>query len=223
MSNAFSNAHIEGVQYGRIRRLSGFRKGHHIPEDHFDSASDFIRKIGQDEVKEIAERIHTGLRATFSYKRKQMEYVCHEGVAAIKTPDFEVNITITQDENDASNYAMRTEVTTIRTPDIVSDTGFCSLFNDTCDRLILGFEQAVDLEAKIDAIEENPNLESFLEYEPDCSSFTLKIPNPSIKFQITPHQLIVTLPGTRNLKQLIDHCSAAFETFSSSGVELLGD
>ena len=221
MSNAFHNAHFEGIQYGKIRRLSGFRKGHHVPEDHSDAANAFVRKAGQEVVKLQAETLYAALRSVFSYKRKQLEYVCEDGVAAIKTPEFDVNLSIGQDENQAADYALRTEITAFRKPEIVFESAFCSLFNPYCDRMVVEFEKAVDLECKIDAIEDKDSLRPFLEYEPDCSSFTLTIPRPSIKFHVTPHQLLITLPGTRDLRQLIEHCNSAFEAFASAGVNLL--
>jgi len=223
MSNAFQNAQLEGTQYGNIRRLSGFRKGHRIPEDHFDAVHEFVRKIGQDEVKQQAETIHAAMRSVFSYKRKQLEYVCEDGVAAIKTPDFDVNLSIMQDEHNPADYALRTEITAFRNPEIVFDSGFCGIFNPYCDRMVVQFEKSVDLEAKIDAIEEKSTLRPFLDYEPDCSGFTLTIPQPNIRFQVSPHQMCITLPGTRDLRQLIEHCNTAFEAFASAGVNLLED
>lgn len=221
MNNSFQQAHIVGSQYGKVRRLSGFRKGHRVPEDHHDAAQEFIRKIGQEEVSQLAETIHAGLRTTFHYKRKQLEYVCESGIAAIKTPDFEVNITIQQDPHDAANYSLASEITHFQSYDTVFDAGFCTLFNPYCDRLVIGFEKAIDLENKIDAIEEKESLEPYLDYEPDCSSFTLKIPQPNIQFKFTPHELEVTLPNDRNLQRLVKHCAAAFEALAKAGVNVI--
>jgi len=223
MSNAFQNAHLLGFQIGKIRKLSGFRKGHRIPEDHFEAATEFVRKIGQDEVRLQAETLHGSIRSTFSYKRKQLVYVCEAGVAAIQTPDFEVNITIGQDEVAADQFMLKTEVNGFQNSDISEHPGFCSVFNPCCDRLVVDFLSACNLEAKIDAIEANEQLEPFLDYEPDCSSLTLSIPTPNIRFKITPHQMLITLPGTRDLRQLIDHCKAAFDTFAQAGLSLTTD
>lgn len=223
MSHTFHQAYLIGSQHGKIRRLSGFRKGHRIPEDHFDAVQEFVRKIGAEEVRQQAEQLHAGLRSTFAYKRKQLEYVCELGVAAIKTPDFEVNIVVDQAAEDPAAFTLSTQVNAFQNAEILEAPGFASLFDPFCNRCVLEFDSALGLEEKIDAIEANDKLADFLDYEPDGSSFTLTLPNPSLRIVATPHSLTLSLPGQRNLRLLIAHSIAALASFANAGVNLLAD
>lgn len=223
MIHPLSHARLIGSRQGSIRRLSGFRKGHRVPEDHFDAAREFVRKIGSEEVRTQAEQLHAALRATFAYKRRELTYVCETGVAALKTPAFEVNIEVDQAESDPTCFDLSTEVCQLQVPAIVESPEFASLFDPWCDRCEFPFEHSLNLEDKIDAIEANDKLADLLDYAPDGSSFTLTLPSPSLRIVATPHSLTLSLSGQRNLRLLIEHSIAALASFASAGVNLLED
>lgn len=221
MIHPLTQARLIGTRLGNIRRLSGFRKGHRIPEDHFDAAREFVRKIGSEEVRQQAEQLHAGLRSAFAYKRRELSYVCETGVAAMKTPAFEVNIEIDQAESDPGSYGLRTEVCHLQDPSVVESAEFARLFDPWCDRCEFAIDRSLNLEDKIDAIEANDRLADLLDYAPDGSSFTLTLPHPGLRIVATPHCLTLSLSSQRNLRLLIQHSIAALASFATAGVPLL--
>jgi hypothetical protein len=220
MTNAFQNACVRGVQYGKIRKLSGFRTGHRIPEDHFDAAQAFVQKIGHEEVKAQSESLHAGIRTLFGYPRKALTYHCEAGAAAIKTPDFAVDVAIGQDNLDPAQFALSTEVRFSSDAEIITSPGFASIFNPCCDRIVILFESPIQLEDKIDAIEGSEKLRPLLTYAPDCSHFSIKDPTSSLHIAVTTYDLTLSLLAQRNLGLLIQHSLKALEQFAVAGFAL---
>ena len=77
---------------GRIRKLSGYQKHHYVPELYNDATQNFVRKSGHLDVKKAADSLYADIRRLFGYKRRDFDYVCEDGYASIKTPDFDLVI-----------------------------------------------------------------------------------------------------------------------------------
>jgi hypothetical protein len=214
--HVFKAASIRGEDIGLVKKLPGYKKNHHVPDEHFPAAEAFIRRIGHEEVEQLATRLHEGLRATFGFKRKEIMYDCADGTAVIKTPDFEVNLFMDQDPADAGQYRLVTEVSRIRQPELVLGAGFSQLFSRYCNTVVVAFSRSLSVEEKIDLIEELPALEPHLSYEPDSSSLTLKL--PEIHVFMDANGMTLSVPGSRDLQDLLAHAQSALNTLSASGV-----
>jgi hypothetical protein len=154
LGDAIKDAQIRGSNLGDVKRLSGFKKGtHFVPKEISSSADGFIRKYGQKEVEDQATQIHNELKAAFGYARKDITYACDDGHASIKTPDFDVDVSIGQDSEDAGGYVISTEVSVFRRPEVVSEDRFSKVFSTYCDSIVIGLSERMDLESKIDDIE----------------------------------------------------------------------
>ena len=221
LGNALKDARLRGEKVGAVRRLSGFKKGHRIPDGHFGATEAFVKRIGQKEVKEQADEIHDSICATFGYKRKDIGYDCDDGTATIITPDFNVNLSIGQAPDDARRYVLVTEVGVIRRPAVVMEEGFSDLFSRYCDTVVIEFSRGLNMADKIDDIEDVPELKKHLECEPDGSSFTLDLPSPIIRISVTADRMTLSLPGSRNLQALLGNAQRALTVLSGSGVVLL--
>ncbi len=73
-------------------------------------------------------RFHDRIRRGFGYKRKEFEFTNDGAVASIKTPDFDLNVTLTQDPEDAERYLLRTEAVSFRRPEVVEEPPFLETF-----------------------------------------------------------------------------------------------
>ena len=218
---ALKDACLRGEKFGEVRSLSGFEKRHRIPDGHYDAAEAFVRRIGHEDVKGQADEIHDSIRETFGYKRKDISYDCDDGTATIITPDFDVNLSIEQDADNAGGYVLVTEVGTIRRSAVVLEEGFSDLFSQYCDTVVIKFSRHLNIAEKIDAIEDVPELKQHLKYMPDCSSFTLDLPKPIIRIVVTGNQMTFSLQGTRNLQTLLGNAQSALAALSGSGVVLM--
>ena len=86
---------------GRVRRLKGYQKSHHLPDGHHPAAQAFVRKVGHENVKEIVDQFYTDIRSLFGYKRRDFQYTCEDGFGCIKTPDFDLQVRIDQSPLDS--------------------------------------------------------------------------------------------------------------------------
>ena len=196
---------------GRIRKLSGYQKHHHVPDGHSDAAQSFVRKAGHPDVKAAADRLYEDIRSLFGYKRRDFNYSCEEGFAWIKTPDFDLQIRVDQCAEDPKNYLLATEIVALHNDAIAADARFHACFTHHCDQLVVDFASPVRVEDKIDAIEDIPELADVLTYEPDGSAFELKLPELDLWIEVDESAIRFSLLTLRNLGKLLDHSQKAFD------------
>ena len=201
-----------------MRRLKGFQKSHHLPDGYHDAAQSFVRKIGQEDVKASADQLYIDIRSLFGYKRREFDYTCEDGFALIKTPDFDLQIRIDQAIDEAKNYILTTEVTALHTETIASDARFHTCFSHHCDQLCIEFPSAVNMDDKIDAIEEIPEIADCLDYAPDGSYFELKLPQLDLHIHVTESEMTFHLLTLRNLGRLMERSQKAFEILTEVGL-----
>ncbi|HEY4988866.1 MAG TPA: hypothetical protein VII09_03615 [Opitutaceae bacterium] len=213
---------LRGEKHGPVRRLSGFKKTHRVPDAHFSAADAFVRRAGHGEVKGQAEAIHEGIRSAFGHRRKDIGYACADGKASIRTPDFDVSLAIAQDAKDPGKYLLVTEISGFRRPAVVDEDGFSRVFSPYCDTVEIEFSRSLNLEEKIDDIEALPALRKYLVYEADSSSFTLALPRPEILIRATADRIAFSLLRRGNVKTLMGHTREALAALTGSGVDMLG-
>ncbi len=217
--NSFQKGSLFGERTGRIRDLNGFQKGvHKIPDNHYSATDSFLGRIGHDEIEVQAKDIYKKLRETFGYKRKDTTYVCEEGHAFIGTVDFDVNITMSQELNDPTLYALLTEVGSLKKPEMVNNDDFIELFSEYCNTILIRFSKEIDIDDKIDAIEEIPELAKYLDYEPDGSSFSLALTEANVEIEVTAKQLYFYAIEKGELRNLIDGMQNFMDVLSQANV-----
>lgn len=211
---------ISGSAQGRIRRLQGFRRGHQVPDLQYEAAQDFVRKVGAEDVKLLADRLYNDIREAFGYKRREFDYNCHEGLADIRTPDFSAQIRIDQCDDDPKSYRLTTELTELHNEAVARDPALHACFNNHCDVLCIHFPTGINVEEKIDRIEDNESLAPFLSYEPDGSRFELKLPDLDLRIEVDEVSIRFQLLTLRNLGKLLDHSQRAFEILTDCDFNL---
>lgn len=218
LGDALKDTFLRGVKFGLVRNLSGFQKGHRVPDRHFGATENFVRKIGHEKVQQQADTIFKDLRAVFAYRRKETVYDCVDGAATIKTPDFDVDLSIAQDPADPGGYTTTVEIGNIRTPEVVLSQEFSDVFSDHCDTVVISLSRPLDVEEKIDDIEANASLRGFLDYDAECTSFTLKLQSPNITIHVTENEITLQLRGAKELSTLLQGLQTALGTLHDSGV-----
>lgn len=217
-THAPASSRIFGQSLGRVRKLKGFLKSHHVPDGHHDAAQAFVRKVGQADVKAAADRLYIDIRELFGYKRKQFDYTCEDGFALIKTPDFDLQIHVDQCTEDPKNYRLITEITALHNEAIANDVRFHACFTHHCEQLVVDFPSPINVEDKIDAIEEIDALANCLEYQPDGSRFELKLIDLELLIEVSESQMTFRLLTLRNLGKLLNHSQKAFDILTEAGL-----
>ncbi|MGC6423965.1 MAG: hypothetical protein ACON4O_03145 [Lentimonas sp.] len=207
---------IFGSISGRIRKLSGFQKSHHVPDSCNTAAQAFVRKIGHEDVKSTTDQLYADIRQLFGYKRREFAYSCEDGFGIIKTPDFDVQLRVDQSSSDPKNYELTTEIVALHTDAIAADARFHSCFTHHCDTLVVESASNIDIDDKVDALEDIPEIADCLDYEPDGRSFELKLPQLDLHIVVTETQIHFRLLTLRNLGKLIDHSQQAFDILAKA-------
>ncbi len=219
-SHPQSQSRIVGTVTGRVRKLAGFRKSHHVPDGHHAAAQTFVRRAGHEDVKAATDRLYADIRSLFGYKRREFAYTCEDGFGCIKTPDFDLQIRVDQCAEDPKNYQLTTEIVALHHPEIAADERFHACFTHHCETLVVDFPHSIDLDEKIDALEDIPEIADCLDYEPDGSAFELKLPALDLHIQVTESDITFRLLTLRNLGKLLDHSQQAFEILTAAGFGL---
>ncbi|MGZ0708349.1 hypothetical protein ACWPKO_08425 [Coraliomargarita sp. W4R53] len=187
-----------------------------MPEGHSDAAQNFVRKAGHPDVKSAADDLYADIRHLFSYKRREFDYTCEDGFAWIKTPDFDLQIKVDQCPDDPKNYLLTTEIVALRTESIAADERLHACFSHHCDQLVVEFASPIQVEDKIDLLEDIPELAAALSYEPDGSAFELKLPKLDLLIQVNESDMTFSLLTLRDLGKLLDHSQKAFDILASA-------
>ena len=219
-ANPIKDSCLTGEIRGRVRELRGYTKPKTTLSTHNDWERDFVEKAGAAEVTALATDIFEQLRGAFRYKRKDLSFTNIASTASIKGPDFDVNLSLSQDPEDAERYLLTTEVRAFRNAAIIDDPNFLAIFTKYCKRIEFELESSIDLESKIDDIEEIDALAENLEYDPECTEFTLKLPKAGINIHATGARMVFTLDAPGDLKLLLGNAQKAFTQLSGSHINL---
>lgn len=192
---------------GMIRRLSGFKKSHHVPEDVNGAAASFVGRIAETEIKSDLERMFEKIRDAFGYKRLDMEvHGPNDGTGSIDTPAFAYAVSVTQNPDAAREYVLRREVAEIKDPSVVVSEPFNELFDGMFDTLEFEFRKPLDLKAVIDALERK-GVE--VDYDSGSTCCRVSLPKFPVEIVVGANSLQLVHGSPQSPRELV----AAFKTF----------
>lgn len=160
---------------GNIKSLSGFKKNHRVPDNINSTTRDFVERISEEEIKELSNSFFERIMEAFNYKRKEIKYENSGSKTSIITKDFDVNIYIEQDCDDASCYDQYVILTNIRDNVILKDERFNSAFENVFNLLELEFNKNKSIPDLIDLIQDIDNDNINLKFNPDLTQCNLSI------------------------------------------------
>ena len=219
-SNPIIESCLTGEVRGRVRELRGYSKPKSPLGNHNDWERDFVEKAGAAEVTTLATEIFEQLREVFRYKRKDLSFTNVASTASIKGPDFDVNLSLSQDPEDADLYLLTTEVRSFRNPTVIDNPNFLAIFTKYCRRVVFELETNLDLESKIDDIEEIDTLAKHLDYDPECTEFTLRLPSSGIVIYASGNQMVFSLDSAGDLRLLLGNTQKAFAQLAGDSINL---
>ena len=219
-TNPIVESCLSGEVQGRVRELRGYSKPKSPLGNHNDWERDFVEKAGSAEVTAQATEIFEQLRESFRYKRKDLSFTNIASTASIKCPDFDVNISLSQDPEEADKFLLSTEVRSFRNPAVIDDPNFLAIFTKYCKRVVFELDANLDLESKIDDIEEIDSLAKHLDYDPECTEFTLRLPGSGIVIYASGNEMIFSLDSVGDLKMLLGNTQKAFAQLAGDSINL---
>jgi hypothetical protein len=169
--NGPSNSFIEslaliGKRSSSVKSLSGFKKGHSIPDRANTSSQIFIAKLAEEELSADLNDVFKRMRSEFQFKRTQMIVSdSKDGTGSIATPWFSYSISIDHDSADPTSAVWRRAVEKITNSDAVFSEAFSEVFPNVFDTLELRTFSKVDIESLVDSLEELDDDRLELEYD----------------------------------------------------------
>src|SRR5262245_52572571 len=120
----YQRVRLVGETRRRVKDLPGFRKTHRVP-DRVDSATTrFLHDLAGPELRADLDAVFAALRAAFGYTRRQVKAAHEEGLAALRTPDFDYAVSASLAPDDATTLILRREATRLRTAELLNDARF---------------------------------------------------------------------------------------------------
>ncbi len=142
---------------GRVKDLTGFRKGFQTPDNASASSRKFIAKLATADVKIDLDAVFEAIREHLGYKRKEVDVSAEgDGTGMIRTPDFEYTVRAELDPTDSARVAWCREVTRFINPGFIRSPGFETVFGKSFDQLVFEFATPIDVEALVDRLEDSP-------------------------------------------------------------------
>ncbi len=210
-------------QGGKIRSLSGFRKGQHIPDHSVDAAQKFVNSIANDELQADLDQTFTALRQAFKFKRVEMRVDGPvEGAGSIVTPHCTYSVTVSVNRNDTAEVIWRREVTDIHEPEPIFSPEFAEVFGQTFDSVEFLPPDSIDLKTLIDRIEELDDPRISIDYDREITRCTLTIEGVEGQIRVLPQSFAIVKKSAELPRRLIE---SYFEIqrilFESHGIPLI--
>jgi len=102
------DAAFVGTKYGSIKSLSGFTRFHKVPNSVNNATQRFVAGICSEEIDSLANKILSALRTNLNYGIRDIDRAIAQDSASLKTKDFDVDINVSQCDDQPDTYALRT-------------------------------------------------------------------------------------------------------------------
>jgi hypothetical protein len=182
-----------------IKSLSGFKKGHFIPQHHGRSAQDFVESISSQDAKDRTDKVFKKIRAHLPYKRKDVTVEAGRIIA----PDFEYVTYFELDSEDLETVVQVTELNNIL-PGVIEDSAFNKVFADDFDEVVFELESPVNVEKFIDSVEEAELDGVDIDFPADSSKCVLEVGDIGVKLTVTKNYVAVSDGYSKSPKELME-------------------
>ena len=173
-----------------VKSLSGFKKGHAIPDRANLSSQTFVAKLAQEQVSQDLKTIFQQLKSSFKFKRTEICVTDQgDGTGTIITPYFNYSISVALDEENPSNVVWHRSVDSIKDSDKIFSKAFAVVFEGVFDTVEFVTPHAVDLDTMIDSLEALEDDRIALEYDHDATCCNLSIEGLTGEIHVTKRSL----------------------------------
>lgn len=213
---------LVGETRRRVKDLPGFRKTHRVP-DRVDSASTrFLHELAAPDLKADIDAVFAALRAAFGYTRRQVKAAREDGLAALRTPDFDYAVSASLDDRDAATLVLRREATRLRTTELLADRRFRAVFARSFQAISAEPAAPLDVEAWIDRVEGLGQPGLTLHYPADAAWCELEIAGFGGVVRVEPARFEVRTKGVLARLDLFETYEAFVTLVSRHDLKMLG-
>ncbi|MEO6244410.1 MAG: hypothetical protein ABIQ12_03160 [Opitutaceae bacterium] len=217
-SRVIASIAFVGRSGGQVKKLGGFKKGHHtLPDAANATTNAFLGKICDAELAEEAERLFQAVRAGLGYKRKEVALTVTSPLAVLTAKDFTLEIFYALEEREAACYAVTTTLRDLTDPQLARREEFAQIFAGKFTEISFALKKGVRVEAVIDAIEALDGEGGLsVRFPSDCSECVISVAGLDAEVRCTGASLEVVFPGGCAPAELIDAFGAVRAAFQIS-------
>lgn len=204
-SDAFRQAFLRGLESGRVRSLSGFKKTHRVPDDVTPRTKDFVREIAASEIDDDMQKVHTAVKDAFGFTRREMELVGKptDGSQELLTPRFSYVVSVELSEDDPTEYVLERVVNRIDGADLVASDEFEDAFGSTFETVVIEPGSPIEVEEVIDAIEAEKDPGVSVSYPAGCEYCEIELSGVQAEIRVTDSTIEITYRKARTPKALL--------------------
>jgi hypothetical protein len=189
----------------QVRRLSGFRKTHRVPDRVNDSTQAFVAKIAKDDLNEDLEKVVKRLRDVFGFKRTDIQTDGPtDGGGSVITPYFDYEVSVSLNPKDPSEAIWLHQVVNIRKPDQILTEEFDKVFEGTFDTLEFSTGKTINIAGVIDQIENLEDERITVDYDKDLTRCIIRLKGINSAIILNRETFSLVQEGGHSTKDLID-------------------
>ncbi|MFN9641622.1 MAG: hypothetical protein ACK56W_16650, partial [Pirellula sp.] len=206
-----------------VKNLSGFKKGHSLPDRANHSSQTFVTSLAKDQVTEDLKNVFQALKSAFKLKRADIEVSDQgDGTGTVITPHFNYSVSVQLDPEDPSCVIWSRTIDAIKDPKPLFSTAFASVFQTFFDTVEFALPNAIEIGDLIDSIEEADDARIGLEYDPETTYCILSVAGIEGRIRITKRAMRIEYPKAEAPKLLLSSFLAIRTAFlSPDGIDLI--
>ncbi|MDB6168726.1 MAG: hypothetical protein JWM88_1590 [Verrucomicrobia bacterium] len=203
---------------GRVKALSGFRKGHHtVPDAANPVTNGFLAKISSGELAAEAERLFQEVRTRLNLKRKDAALSVAPGFATLTARDFIVEIQYVLDDLDPGRYAVTTTLRGLKSAALAATAEFDAIFRSRFGEISFLLTQGARVEEIVDVIEALEGKGGLgVTYPSDCSECVIAVDGVDARVRCTSSSLQMIFPRPGSPRDLMAGFAAVRGAFGVS-------
>ncbi len=212
---------LVGESRRRVKDLPGFRKTHRVP-DRVDAATTrFLHELVAHDLEVDADAVFAALRAAFGYTRRQVKAAREDGLAALRTPDFDYTVSASLTPDDAATLVVRREVTRMKSADLLDDPRFRTVFARTFQAIAVTARKRINVARWIDRVEVLDESGLTLRYPADAAWCELEMAGFGGIVRVEPLKFEVRTKGVLARLDLFETYEAFVALFRRSDRKML--
>jgi len=222
LSLKFDSTTLRRVLTIDVRKASGYKKSHYVPDKLSSSGNSFIQSVFEEEVKEEIQVIYQNTKEILSLRKRQIIYNAEAGYGNVENDFFRFFLEVVQSQEDP-NCARVTRKLQIRVKRNELPENFDDIFPKQIDEIVIPVEGEIDFDELVERFE---NLEyadggklydNELKREIEYQTYS----GLSILLKINEMELIITPNRTMKCLELIDSSMEGLKKISAKNVKIL--
>lgn len=217
-SKIIADIRFIGRTGGAVKKLGGFKKGHHtLPDAANEVTNAFLGRLCIRELEEDAEGKFQEVRTGLDYKRKDITLTVMSPIAVLATKDFTFEIMYELDEDSPDEFSITQTLLDLKDGDLAKSDAFNAIFRRMFTELSFTLKKGVSVDAVIDAIEElDDEKEMRVDYPSDCSECTISVVDVEATVRCTGASLDMVFPRAGAPRELLAEFAAVRSAFGIS-------